>query len=147
MLKKRLSSSDLSWPNEKPLWITLILALTLLGLHIIYKLTRCTQRRRHSTSTIRPQPQHDDFVTSTQTPVDAFTRFEEVDAGDGEVTRPLRTVMRHESDVSVLPRYERFDEGVMCGEGAELEKRGRYMYMLGGGMGRARVKERGMCEV
>ena len=78
-------------------------------------------------------------MASTQTPVDAFTRLEEDDAGDGEVTRPLRAVMRQESDVSVLPRYEWFDQGVKCGEGVELEKRGRYMYVLGD-VRRARVK-------
>lgn len=58
--------------------------------------------------------------------------------GAGEecsVSRPSRavTVTRRVSggsEVSVLPLYERFDEGGVCEVDVRVEKRGRYVYVV-----------------
>lgn len=55
---------------------------------------------------------------------------------DCGVQRPLRVMARRcsggsnsSSEVSILPRYEQFSEGEVCGQDVHVEKRGRYTYV------------------
>jgi hypothetical protein len=123
------SIGDFSWANAKPLWVIVILVASLFFLHIIYKISMKIHQRR-----VQRAEQHElaglvpESTTCGQ------------EGGATRLQRPSRALLtrRRSSEVSALPRYERFDEGEPCDEDAEVEKRGKYTYVLAEGWPRTR---------
>ena len=114
------SASDFTWPNAKALWVMVIIGAGLIFLRIIYKFCMKMHQRR-----VQRDGEHE-FADLVQ----GSTRIE-LEGDAIRLQRPSRAVTRRSSEVSALPRYERFDEGELCDEDARIEKRGRYSYVLG----------------
>jgi hypothetical protein len=115
------SPGDFTWSNAKVLWTLLIIGASVILLRILYKIClKVRERRGHGND------EHElaGFIHGS-------TR-QGLEGGGIRLQRPSRALTtRRSSEVSALPRYERFDEGEPCSEDAELEKRGRYSYVLG----------------
>lgn len=114
------SSPDFTWPNAKALWVMIIIGAGLIVLCIIYKVCMKVHQRRVQRA--GPHEFADLILRSTRVGLEG---------GAIRLQRPSRAVTRRSSEVSVLPRYERFDEGEVCDKDARIEKRGRYSYVLG----------------
>jgi hypothetical protein len=111
---------DFSWNNTKTFWIVMIVAGVVLLLHLLYKIDQNAHYKRQ----IRR-------AESFQLGRRMSSGQERQECG---LQRPLRAVTRRKSsssNVSVLPRYERFNEDEVCGQDVQIEKRGRYTYALG----------------
>ncbi|KAH6868605.1 hypothetical protein BKA58DRAFT_318221 [Alternaria rosae] len=114
------SASDFTWPNAKALWLMIIIGAGLIVLCIIYKVCIKVHQRR-----VQRASEHE-FADLIQ----GSTRVE-LEGGAIRSQSPSRAVTRRSSEVSALPRYERFDEEEVCDKDARIEKRGRYSYVLG----------------
>ncbi|KAJ6199130.1 hypothetical protein J3E72DRAFT_188300 [Bipolaris maydis] len=129
------SNPEFSWPHSKPFWIILIIASCILLLHILYKLHQTLQSRKRLRG---PQNIGLDGPMQTEHGTDMQAGLSVGE--ERSVQRPARavTVMTRRvsggSEVSVLPLYERFDEGGVCGVDTRVEKRGRYVYVVGEGI-------------
>ncbi|EUC36445.1 hypothetical protein COCCADRAFT_88129 [Bipolaris zeicola 26-R-13] len=123
------STPEFSWPHSKPFWIILITASCILLLRILYKLYQTLKYRRRLRG-LQNIGLEGRVQTEQGTDMQA--------GGEYSVQRPARavTVMRRMSggsEVSVLPLYERFEEGGICGGDVRVEKRGKYVYVVGEG--------------
>jgi hypothetical protein len=119
------TGSDFSWHNAQTFWIIIIIAFSILILHILYKLTKSIRQRRRAR-----------IAEIQQLTVQRSHLFEE-DVVVAETARrvrglqvPSRALTRRSSDVSALPRYEKFSEDPRCDEYVEVEKRGKYTYVV-----------------
>jgi hypothetical protein len=114
------SIGDFSWANAKALWVIVILIAGVFILHAIYKISMKIHQRR-----VQRAEQHE----FTGLVSESTAGRQEGDAAS--LQRPSRVLLtRRSSEVSVLPRYERFNEGEPCDEDAKVEKRGKYTYVL-----------------
>ena len=118
---------DFSWTSAKSFWIVMIVASVVVLLHILYKAGKRHRYKRQ----IRTAP-------SFSLRSGRLIRISQDRRQDCAVQRPLRVMTRRcsggsnsSSKVSILPRYEQFAEGEACGQHVQIEKRGRYTYVLG----------------
>ncbi|EOA87722.1 uncharacterized protein SETTUDRAFT_39191 [Exserohilum turcica Et28A] len=130
--------ADFSWETAKTFWIILIIAAIISLLHVVYKIDKSRRYKMHApdvrlVSVATGRAAAAAAVTANVEPVESVAGDEEEEEQDG-LQRPGRAVVRmtrSSSDVSNLPRYERFDEGAACGEHVKVERRVRYTYVLG----------------
>jgi hypothetical protein len=118
------TNSDFSWHNAHTFWIIITVAFSLLVLHILYKVTKTIRQQRRA-----------QITEVHQLTVQSSHIFDEVVAAETArrvrgLQVPLRAMTRRSSDVSALPRYEKVGEDAKCEEGLEVEKRGRYTYVV-----------------
>ena len=116
---------DFSWRSTKIFWIVIIVAGVVLMLHLLYK----TGKRERYKRPIRTTP----GLRFGTRPTEA-TGDRQPECG---LQRPWRAMTRRcsvrssSSEMSVLPRYEPFAEGEVRAQDVQVEKRGRYTYVLG----------------
>lgn len=98
----------------------IIIGASLILLRIIYKIIQRALSRRYQ------RDQEYELVELFQ----ESTRVE-LECGGVTVQRPPRALTRRSSEVSALPRYG-VDQGELCDEYVEVEKMGKYSYVVNG---------------
>jgi hypothetical protein len=107
-----------SWEKAEFLYVFIILVASLVLINITYKIVGTILGRRHGRN------QEHGLVELAQTALRG-----ELEVTRADIQRPLRALTRSSSEVSVLPRYG-LDQGELCDRHVEVEKRGKYSYVV-----------------